>query len=303
MNDKQIQCFIQAATYLNFHRAAEKLYLSQPAMTYQIKSLESELGFPLFDRIGKSLELTRAGKIFYDELIPLTASFAQAIEHARESLEPPTGIIVSWAPALCGRDAMTALVESFSRTYPTIEISVRISERESSLNTIEDNSVIITLDRDASRYDTLTITPLFEATRACLVSQTHPLATSSTLSWDMLKSQTLILTPRDYYPSSYATLIEEAQVHIPLRNTMYLDDVASIDMNIAAGRGVAIRPVAKERLHVPSRGMVAIPFVPEEPFFVSAAFRKDSPFETHTFAKFAHEFFLREKEKTPLQNN
>ena len=47
MNDRQLQCFLQAATFLNFHKAAELLYLSQPALTYQIKSMEAELGFDL----------------------------------------------------------------------------------------------------------------------------------------------------------------------------------------------------------------------------------------------------------------
>lgn len=294
MNDKQIQCFIQAATYLNFHRAAEMLYISQPAMTYQIKSLEAELGFALFDREGRTVRLTRAGKVLYDELIPLSTAMEKALGRARAAADGEDGFTVAWPPAICDRQTMTELIEQFCLAYPDERTTVLVSEKESSLRLLEEGSVVITLDKDVARYDRYDSLPLYRASRACLVSQSHPLAKSRYMTWDMLKSQTLLLTPLDYYPSSYAALVEEAQGFIPAGSIVYLENVAAIDMNIAAGRGVGIRPVKEALLCRPEGGMVAIPFHPSESFNVSVAFmRKDSRKGVRRFASFAQKFFLR----------
>ena len=60
MNTFQLSCFLQVAETLNFARAAEILHVTQPAVTQQIRSLEKELGVPLFHRTTRSVKLTQA---------------------------------------------------------------------------------------------------------------------------------------------------------------------------------------------------------------------------------------------------
>lgn len=64
MNTFQLSCFLQVAETLNFARAAEILHVTQPAVTQQIRSLEKELGVPLFHRTTRSVKLTQAGAAF-----------------------------------------------------------------------------------------------------------------------------------------------------------------------------------------------------------------------------------------------
>ena len=61
MHTKQIEYILELAETLNFNKAAENLYISQPTMTYQIRSAEEELGFKIFERSGKGATLTPAG--------------------------------------------------------------------------------------------------------------------------------------------------------------------------------------------------------------------------------------------------
>ena len=61
MTTKQIDCCIELAHTLNFSRAAENMFVSQPTLTYQIRLLEEEVGFPIFERSGKGVALTPAG--------------------------------------------------------------------------------------------------------------------------------------------------------------------------------------------------------------------------------------------------
>ncbi|MGR5874301.1 LysR family transcriptional regulator [Bacillus pacificus] len=60
---RQLEYFLAVSKELHFTKAAEKLNISQPSLSQQIRALEHEVGMPLFDRIGKKISLTEAGKI------------------------------------------------------------------------------------------------------------------------------------------------------------------------------------------------------------------------------------------------
>ena len=64
MNDHQLLCFLTVQRTLNFTAAAKELYCTQPALSYQIRSLEKELGLPLFERSTTRVVLTAAGRAF-----------------------------------------------------------------------------------------------------------------------------------------------------------------------------------------------------------------------------------------------
>lgn len=64
MNTTQLECFLEVANCLNFSRAAEHLSITQPAVSHQINTLESELGVKLFQRTSKSVRLTQEGFMF-----------------------------------------------------------------------------------------------------------------------------------------------------------------------------------------------------------------------------------------------
>lgn len=69
MEIRQLKYFKVLCDELHFTKAAEKLNISQPTLSHQIKVLEMELGFPLFDRIGKKIAITDAGKILLEQCI------------------------------------------------------------------------------------------------------------------------------------------------------------------------------------------------------------------------------------------
>ena len=85
MNTKQIDCVLELACTLNFRRAAENLFISQPALSYQIQSLETEIGFTVFDREGKSVALTPAGTQFCIALRRIRTDLRAAIEEGHKA--------------------------------------------------------------------------------------------------------------------------------------------------------------------------------------------------------------------------
>ncbi len=292
MNDKQFDCFMQAATVLNFHRAAKDLFISQPTITYQIRSLEKELGFDLFERSGRNVVLTRAGESLYKSLIAIKSSFDVALEDAREAAAGTQGFSVTWPPAICDRNTVLKLVEDFSATHPGATMTIKVAEGEHPVQVQEENGVVLVLDKDASRYHNFDALPLYGTTIACVMSTSHPLSRQETVTWDVLQSQKVLLMPPDLYPNSYLTLLRDIQQHLPARNLTYLESEMGIDLNIAAGRGVGFRPMRNGLLGIPENGIVAVPLSPAteaDLCIVYPTAERDGAMGE--FAHFAHEFF------------
>ena len=80
MNSKQMDYLIELSKTLNFNRAAENLFISQPALSYQIKVIEEEVGFAIFERVGKSVHLTPAGQQFCQQITHIKQELQSAIE-------------------------------------------------------------------------------------------------------------------------------------------------------------------------------------------------------------------------------
>ena len=74
----QLECFIAVAEELNFSAAAERLFTTQPAITYQINALEKETGLHLFERTTRRTKLTAAGQSFYLDMVQMTSFGRQA---------------------------------------------------------------------------------------------------------------------------------------------------------------------------------------------------------------------------------
>ena len=85
MNSRQLEYFLAVAHELNFTKAAESMYVSQTAVTQQIKALEEQLGVSLFERTKKKVVLTPAGKVFLQEASSILNRIDTAVERTREA--------------------------------------------------------------------------------------------------------------------------------------------------------------------------------------------------------------------------
>jgi DNA-binding transcriptional LysR family regulator len=99
MELRHLRYFVAVAEEENVSRAALKLHVSQPGISRQIHDLEDEIGFPLFDRGGKTVRLTVAGKIFLGEAREILQRTASAVEKARAGLASQAEINVGYIPS------------------------------------------------------------------------------------------------------------------------------------------------------------------------------------------------------------
>ncbi|MCX7694932.1 MAG: selenium metabolism-associated LysR family transcriptional regulator [Caloramator sp.] len=125
MDFKQIEAFINVAKYKSFSKAAEATFLSQPTISSHISSLEKELKVMLFDRNGKDIRLTEAGKLFYEYAVNLISIRDNAISSLSLYDNRICGKITIAASTTPCRFLLPQAIESFSKLYNEVSYNIK----------------------------------------------------------------------------------------------------------------------------------------------------------------------------------
>lgn len=136
---RQLKVFESAARNLSYTRAAEELHLSQPAVSMQIKQLESVIGLPLFEQLGKKMYLTDAGR----EIYAYSKSIGQMLDEAEGVIDELKGVSsghLSITVATTASHFATRLLAAFSQQYEDVTITLDITNRASLHEQLEANS-------------------------------------------------------------------------------------------------------------------------------------------------------------------
>lgn len=127
MENRNVATFIKVVEMNNFTRAAESLGYSQAAVTAQIKQLEHELGAPLFDRIGKRINLTRAGEAFLPYAFRLLKAEDEAIACIREQGDLNGTLRIGTTSSL-SIGALPQAAIDFIKEHPNVNIVIQVSD-------------------------------------------------------------------------------------------------------------------------------------------------------------------------------
>jgi len=125
---KQLEAFLRVAELKSFTKAAQQLFMSQPAVSFQIKSLEEELQVSLFRRGDKKVLLTEAGRLLYPEARQMVGHF-QRVKDALEELRGlKTGRLAVGGSTVPGEYVLPGMIGLFKRRYPGITVSLKIGD-------------------------------------------------------------------------------------------------------------------------------------------------------------------------------
>ena len=195
MELRHLEYFMTMYQELHFTKAAEKLNISQPTLSQQIRILESEVGSPLFDRIGKKVFVTKAGDILYHHCLQIFGELKQA-HTAIEELE---GLKRGHLAVGCsGSHVLISSVVKFHTRYPGVKISiVQLSTEEikEQLLTNELDIGIAFLPLDDLQLENL---HLYTEELCIAVHKDNPLAKHPNVALEMLKSIPIVLLPPKY---------------------------------------------------------------------------------------------------------
>lgn len=124
MNFKQLEYFVQVAELGSFSKAALVLDIAQPALSRQVRSLETELRQQLFLRNGRGVALTDAGKRLYDHGVAVLQLMAHAREDLGASRDEPVGRVTIGLPPSIGRQITLPLIDRFRKELPAARLAI-----------------------------------------------------------------------------------------------------------------------------------------------------------------------------------
>ncbi len=179
MTQAQISCFLAVADRLSFSKAAQELYISQPAVSKQIALMEQEFGVPLFDRTRKTIQLTEAGRLFYELFSDFNSNFkatlekVQSLNYTRKG-EVHIGCTINWDIS----NLYTPIQNFFSQKYPQLKLSWDGYSFDDLIPALKSGKVdvVFSLDIFLRDYPELVTRNLMQIKSILLYSAQHPLA-------------------------------------------------------------------------------------------------------------------------------
>ncbi len=194
MTTKQIDYCIELARTLNFSRAAENQFVSQPTFSYQIRLLEEEIGFSIFERSGKGASLTPAGAQFVSFLSGMREDLKRAVEQGQNfSAKYKDSITVS----LMVRQAIYFLPEAmrlFAQTAPDVQIVPKFQYENGMDSFLKGESdILFTLREHTRQLSNVIVHDLFDSHIYLIAQRDDPLADKNLITECDLYGRTLMV--------------------------------------------------------------------------------------------------------------
>lgn len=224
MNFHQLKCFCLVAELGNFSKAAERMYISQSAVTQQISSLEREIDVKLLERTTKKVSFTPAGKIFYEGIKEPLKEISVALVRAKDTAQKEEVSLTIGCYNVTHERYMTRLLSAFMVQCPHAIPTVLPMRPQQILPALSMHQidcgfmVPADVEFDKIRYN---FTPLCQQRLYAVMSKTHPLANKNELSPEQLRGYTaraMFIAPSLYPETAYTTLQIEAQILESLKN-------------------------------------------------------------------------------------
>ncbi len=254
MNFRHLRAFVAIADNGGFARAAARLNLSQPALSRQIHALEHDLGTPLFDRIGRRVQLTSEGEDLLRRSRRLLADGEALVERARTLKSGETGILRVGATPHVIENLLANFLTKYGRTHPGVEVhlveegGVRLNDR------LERGDVHLVLGAAGGPFAGR---PLYPMHAIAALSPKYRLARRASLEIADLADEPLLVlhrgfASRDWFDAACSV------AHVHQRVLLESGAPHTLVALAATGYGIAIIP---SNAQVPRRGIRALPLV------------------------------------------
>ncbi|ADL08230.1 selenium metabolism-associated LysR family transcriptional regulator [Thermosediminibacter oceani] len=159
MEFHQLEAFVRVAEYRSFSKAAESLFLTQPTISAHIISLEKELDIKLFDRRGKDIELTPAGRIMYERAKNILAAKELALLELKRFLGTVEGDLEIFASSIPAAYILPSVIKEFNRAYPGVVLRIRQADSGEVIGLVSEGAVELGIVGTVSDAENLQFVP------------------------------------------------------------------------------------------------------------------------------------------------
>lgn len=244
MNTFQLSCFLAVAEYLNFAQATQALHVTHPAVSQQIKSLEKELGAPLFVRTTRSVSLTEEGKAFLPDAQQIVALSRRAAKRFSTGLDNPIEMLTigcySSACMILLADALEQLRSMRPALHPNLQ-TIPFRHIYQRLESGDLDAVVGFREAPDTKINAL-FKELSKSSIVCVCARNHALAGVKEICMEDLKKEKLVLfmPPKGMLP--IMRLQGELMGNRPPSEFYFCESAESIIVLVMAGYGISVLP-------------------------------------------------------------
>lgn len=243
MTIDNLKCFILVAENLSFARAAEALYISQPAVTKQINTLEHELGVTLFIRSTRHVELTPAGMSFYKDAKEIVLKSQIAIDRVQQQHMHSDFIRIGLSNSI-SLYYLTPILADFHAAYPDIRPDIECPGYKTALNLFLDNKldVLFYYKENIPQKSGINFMKLETDHLMCLMPAAHSFAKKDFVSIKDLAELSIIACNPLNAPLSTTSFQEQLSKHHESSKILYCNSIEIAHCMVASGIGITILP-------------------------------------------------------------
>lgn len=252
----RLESFVEVARRGSVSRAAEALFVTQPALTARIKALQTELGVELFVRTPRGVRVSDAGREFLPYAERTLASVDEGKRAMADLTEGVSGVLLIAAAPAVSTYLLPALLKAFQATHPKVRLGVRTGHTEEVLDLVLRRAAHVGLGRPV-RHPGAELLPVFDDELLLVASRTHRFAGQAKVRLSELAAERLIMFDRasSYYELT-SSLFRQAGV-VP-ESVIELDNVEAAKKMVAQGLGVALLPRMALQEELRSRSLRAV---------------------------------------------
>lgn len=253
---RQLKVFEAVARHASFTRAAEELYLTQPAVSMQVKQLEEVVGLPLFEQIGKRIYLTDAGQ----EMFRYSRAMAQQMTDIETIISELKGVqrgglvisVTSTANYLASR-----LLAAFSKRHPGVTVKLDVTNRETALRQLEANEKDLVIMGQPPQELELVSEPFMENPLVVIAPPEHPLAGEQRIPVERLQQEPFVLREAGSGTRSASERFF-AQQGLQLISHMEMNSNEAIKQAVQAGLGLGIVSLHTVELELETKRLIVL---------------------------------------------
>ena len=243
LETRHLRYFLVLAEELHFRKAAERLCIAQPPLSQQIQQLEQRLGFRLFERTQRRVELTQAGSVFYEEVRDTFARLDRAVALARRTALGEVGRLAIGFVGTASYEVLPLVLREFRKRYPEVELQLRELVSAKQVEALREKRIQVGFARPPIfafdiQCEVFVREPLFAA-----LPESHRLSGRGSLSLVELAEEPFVLFPRFPKPCYAEEVLQACQEVGFLPNVVQeTTEIHTALGLVAAGMGVTLVP-------------------------------------------------------------
>lgn len=254
---RQLQVFERVSALLSYSRAAEELYMTQPAVSMQIKHLEACVGMPLLERVGKKLFLTDAGHQMRQCSLNIRQELQQ-VETVLDGMRQINWGVIRLAVVNTANYFIPRLLAAFCREYPNVNVMLQVANREAVLRLVTENRVDLAVIGAPAHELDLQVDFIMDNPLVVIASPDHALASMDHIPAQRLEQERFI--SREIGSGTRKAMEEyfrayEIQPHV----TLEMETNESIKQAVQADMGLGILSAHCIELELETKRLVTLP--------------------------------------------